>query len=71
MRYYKSLHKWSVNNRSNFWSEVWDFYKLIGEKGDGPILFPKNLMPGTKFFPKGKISYAENILKSWRKPRLI
>ncbi len=60
---YKDLHQWSINNRNNFWGEIWDYYKLIGEKGTDPFLFPENEMPGTKFFPKGKISYAENILK--------
>ncbi len=60
---FEDLHKWSINNRNDFWSEVWDFYKLIGEKGKDPFLLPENEMPETKFFPKGKISYAENILK--------
>ena len=60
---FKDLHQWSINNRNNFWSEVWDFYKLIGDKGKDPFLLLENEMPGTKFFPNGKISYAENILK--------
>ena len=58
-----SLHKWSVENRSDFWNEVWDFYKVIGVKGNKPYLDPENNLPGTKFFPRGKLNYAENMLK--------
>ena len=50
------------DKREDFWSEVWDFYELIGEKGSTPYLSPYNNMPGSKFFPDGTIIYAENIL---------
>ena len=60
---FESLHKWSVNNRSNFWDEIWNFYNVIGEKGQKPYLNPDNKLPGTKFFPTGKLNYAENMLK--------
>ena len=56
---FRDLHHWSVDKREDFWSEVWDFYELIGEKGSTPYLSPYNNMPGSKFFPDGKISYAE------------
>ena len=58
-----SLHNWSVNSRSDFWNEVWDFYKIIGDKGKKPYLDPENNLPGTQFFPNGKLNYAENMLK--------
>ncbi len=35
----------------------------LGEKGDEPYLEPENNLPGTKFFPNGKLNYAENMLK--------
>ena len=57
------LHKWSVENRSYFWDEVWNFFNVIGEKGDHPYLKPENSLPGTKFFPNGTLNYAENMLK--------
>ncbi len=60
---FTSLHKWSVENRSDFWNEIWDFYKIIGDKGNKPYLDPENNLPGTKFFPRGKLNYAENMLK--------
>ena len=50
------LHEWSINKREEFWSEIWDFFKIIGEKGNKPFLKPENKMPGTKFFPNGKLN---------------
>ncbi len=58
-----SLHKWSVENRSDFWNEIWDFYKIIGNKGHKPYLDPENNLPGTQFFPSGTLNYAENMIK--------
>ena len=60
---FENLHKWSVENRNYFWDEVWNFFNVIGEKGDHPYLEPENSLPGTKFFPRGKLNYAENMLK--------
>ncbi len=60
---FRALHKWSVENRNYFWDEVWNFYNVIGEKGAQPYLEPENDLPGTKFFPNGKLNYAENMLK--------
>ena len=59
---FEALHKWSVENRNYFWDEVWNFYNVIGEKGAHPYLDPENSLPGTKFFPYGKLNYAENLL---------
>ena len=60
---FDKMHTWSVENRENFWDGIWDFYKIIGIKGDKPFLQPKNNLPGTRFFPNGKLNYAENMLK--------
>ncbi|OUU26485.1 MAG: acetoacetate--CoA ligase [Candidatus Endolissoclinum sp. TMED37] len=60
---FNDLHKWSVEHRHDFWDEVWNFYEVIGIKGEKPYLKPNNNLPGTIFFPKGKLNYAENMLK--------
>ena len=31
---FEALHKWSVENRNYFWNEVWNFYDVIGKKGE-------------------------------------
>ena len=30
---FKKLWEWSVNNPEVFWSKIWDFTKIIGDKG--------------------------------------
>ncbi len=59
---FADLHTWSIENKSNFWSLVWDFFDVIGSKGMEPYIDPINQMPGSKFFPYGKVNYAENML---------
>ena len=59
---FSDLHSWSVENKSYFWSFVWDFFDIRGSKGMEPYIDPINQMPGSKFFPDGKVNYAENML---------
>ena len=35
--HYEDLHKWSVGNIGAFWSEVWDYVGVQGEKGAGEV----------------------------------
>ncbi len=59
---FNDLHTWSVENKVNFWSSIWDFFDVIGSKGTEPYIYPINQMPGSKFFPNGEVNYAENML---------
>ena len=59
---FTDLHTWSIENKANFWSLIWDFFDVIGSKGMEPYIDPINQMPGSKFFPYGKVNYAENML---------
>jgi len=59
---FTNLHNWSIENKSNFWSSIWDFFEIIGSKGVEPYIEPKNQMPGSRFFPDGKLNYSENML---------
>ncbi len=59
---FSDLHTWSIEDKADFWSSIWDFFSVIGSKGMNPYINPINKMPGSKFFPKGKVNYAENML---------
>lgn len=59
---YNDLWNWSVNDTETFWDLIWDFCDVIGEKGD-TILDNGNKMPGAKFYPNGRINFAENLLR--------
>lgn len=59
---YRQLHRWSVDNIPAFWELVWDFCGVIGKKGT-PLLSDGHRMPGAKFFPGAKLSFAENMMR--------
>lgn len=59
---YQEFWQWSVENIEDFWSEFWDYSNVIGEKGS-ITLQDADKMPGAKFFPEGRINYAENMLR--------
>ncbi len=58
---YKKIHRWSIENSSDFWSLFWDFSQIIGIKGKKKIkkskLFYRNI-----FLPKSKLNFGENLL---------
>ena len=54
------LHRWSVEEPGEFWSALWDFCGVIGEKG-GRNAIPASL-PDSRFFPDAQINLAENLL---------
>jgi acetoacetyl-CoA synthetase len=59
---YGDLHHWSVEQRGAFWSLVWEFSGVVGERGDR-MLVDGDKMPGARFFPDARLNYAENLLK--------
>ncbi|MCB1462417.1 MAG: acetoacetate--CoA ligase [Nitratireductor sp.] len=59
---YDALHAWSVEDIPGFWDAVWDHCGVIGEKG-GVAASDLGKMPGARFFPDGRINFAENLLK--------
>jgi len=58
---YGALHDWSVAEPEAFWSLVWDFCGVAGDKG-GTVLADGDRMPGASFFPEARLNYAENLL---------
>lgn len=59
---YRALHDWSINDREAFWSLIWDYCGIVGERGER-VLVDGDKMPGAKFFPDAKLNFAENLLK--------
>ena len=60
---YDDLWQWSVDQPEAFWSKLWDFCGVVGEKGN-EILVDRNKMPGARWFPESRLNYAENLLKN-------
>ena len=58
---YDALHAWSVDEREEFWSLIWDYCGIVGERGS-TVLEDGDRMPGAKFFPDARLNFAENLL---------
>jgi len=59
---YAELHAWSAGSSEAFWNLLWDFCAVKGEKG-GRTLVDGARMPGAKWFPDGRLNFAENLLR--------
>ena len=59
---YDTLHAWSVEDREGFWSLVWDWCGVVGERSER-LLEAGDRMPGARFFPDARLNFAENLLK--------
>lgn len=65
---YAELQRWSVENKKDFWLEVWQFCDVIGYKGD--CILGEGLAKwgtftpsrDTIWFPQSQLNYAENLL---------
>jgi acetoacetyl-CoA synthetase len=62
LKTYRDLHAWSIEQRGAFWSLMWDFGGVIGDKG-ARMVIDSETMPGAKFFPDAKLNFAENLLR--------
>eukprot|EP00130_Batrachochytrium_dendrobatidis_P008303 XP_006683178.1 hypothetical protein BATDEDRAFT_14998 [Batrachochytrium dendrobatidis JAM81] len=61
---YDLLHSWSIEKPGEFWSEVWDFANIIGEKGETAFVPAEDgAMLGAKWFPGASLNLAENLLR--------
>ena len=59
---YELLWRWSIDEPEQFWSLVWSFCGVIGERGER-ILTERNRMPGARWFPDAGLNLAENLLR--------
>ena len=60
---YAELHAWSVRESADFWSLLWTFSDVVGERGDAPYLLDGDRLPGARWFPRARLNYAENCLR--------
>ncbi|MBO9193110.1 acetoacetate--CoA ligase [Rhizobium sp. 16-449-1b] len=58
---YGELHAWSVADRAKFWTAVWEFCAVKGERGER-VLVDDEVMLDARFFPDATLNFAENLL---------
>jgi acetoacetyl-CoA synthetase len=59
---YAEAHRWSLEKPQEFWSAVWDFCGVVGDKGTA-VLRDGDRMPGAQWFPEARLNFAENLLR--------
>jgi len=58
---YEQLWQWSVDNSEQFWTLLWSFCDVRGERG-ARVLIDGDKMPGAQWFPDATLNFAENLL---------
>jgi acetoacetyl-CoA synthetase len=61
---FEAVHRYSTADPGAFWSALWDFAGVVGEKGSAPYVTDPGKMPGARFFPNAKLNFAENLLQT-------
>jgi acetoacetyl-CoA synthetase len=60
---YAALHAWSVAHPALFWDAFWDFAGIVAQTKGERVLLDGDRMPGARWFPDARLSYAENLLQ--------
>ena len=59
---YQQLWQWSVAEPGPFWASIWDYFGVLGERGEGPWL-TGGPMPDVTWFGGTTLNYARNMLR--------
>ena len=59
---YDGLYEWSIDEKEDFWSMLWDFCGVIGDKGER-VLIDGDDIEKAQWFPDAKLNFAENLLR--------
>jgi acetoacetyl-CoA synthetase len=57
---YGGLWRWSVDDLEGFWGSIWDFFDVQADGERSQVLASRE-MPGARWFPGTRLSYAEHI----------
>ncbi len=58
---YDAFYQWSVDQRADFWSGIWEFCGVRGERGE-TLLVDGDDMLRARFFPEARLNFAQNLL---------
>jgi len=68
-----ALDRWSVTDRAEFWTSVWEFCGVRSSRGWDQVLERPDAMPGSIWFRGARLNFAENLLAGGKgdRPALI
>ena len=61
-RGYDALWRWSIEQQEGFWSALWDWCGMVGDKGER-VFEEGDGMAGARYFPDARLNFAENLLR--------
>jgi len=61
---YASLWRWSVTEPAAFWASIWDYFGVLGRRGDAVL--QGDQMPAVRWFSDSSLNYARNALRAAR-----
>ncbi len=56
------LHRWSCEQREEFWTSVWEFSDVRSSRPADTVLENPDAMPGGRWFPGARFNFAENLM---------
>ncbi len=59
---YDALYQWSIDEKESFWSTLWEFCEVIGDKGER-VLIDGSDIEKARWFPDATLNFAENLLR--------
>ncbi len=59
----RALWEFSVTEVEKFWTSIWDDAGIISSTRGDRVLVDGHKMPGAKWFPDARLSFAENLLR--------
>lgn len=59
---YDAFHAWSVAERGDFWTAVWEHCEVIGDRGTTALVNGDRMLEA-RFFPEASLNFAENLLR--------
>ena len=59
---YANFHKWSIDNRAEFWERAWDFLDVVGDRGSTTVQNKDDFLE-SRWFSSSSLNYAENLTK--------
>ena len=59
---YDALYQWSIDEKENFWSTLWDFCEVGGDKGERVLIEGEDIEKA-QWFPDARLNFAENLLR--------
>jgi len=60
---YPDFYRWSVSQPEQFWESLWDFAGVRASAKGGRVLWNGDKMPGARWFPEGRLNFAQNLLR--------